>query len=130
MPGDPLPSWAETEIKSSILEFVRTVADEAHPDHVPVAERVAVFDKYGTLWPEQPLYIQLAFAVDRVKALAPQHPEWRTNQPFKGLLEGDSGPLAAGGLTMTRATRWSPSRSSSGGDRSSPPGTPTATSRC
>ena len=98
MSGDPLPSWVEGDLKQSILAFVRTVADEASPEHVSAAERVAVFDHDGTLWPEQPVYIQLAFALDRVKALAPQHPEWRTTQPFKGLLEGDPGALAAGGL--------------------------------
>ena len=98
MPTDPLPSWEESGIKSAILEFVRTVADEADPNHVPAAERVAVFDHDGTLWPEQPVYVQLDFALDRIRALAPEHPEWRANQPFKGLLEGDAGPLAAGGL--------------------------------
>jgi phosphoglycolate phosphatase-like HAD superfamily hydrolase len=67
--------------------LVRNVT-EPGPEHVPAAARVAVFDNDGTLWPEQPLYIQLAFALDRVKALAPQHPEWRTTQPFKGLHEG------------------------------------------
>lgn len=98
MSVEPLPSWVESDIKRDIVDFVRNVVDEAGPDHVPVAERVAVFDNDGTLWPEQPLYIQLAFALDRVKTLAPQHPEWRTTQPFQGLLEGDSAALAAGGL--------------------------------
>ena len=89
MPSDPLASWVDGDLKDSILTFVRTVTDETSPDHRPPAERIAVFDNDGTLWPEQPLYIQLAFALDRVKTLAPQHPEWRTTQPFQGLLEGD-----------------------------------------
>ena len=87
--ADPLPSWNDGEPKRSILTFVQSVADQNGPDYVPPAARIAVFDNDGTLWSEQPLYIQLAFALDRVKALAPEHPEWRTTQPFQAVLEDD-----------------------------------------
>lgn len=87
---DPLPSWNEGPTKQRMREFVGRVTNQHGPDFVPVEERVAVFDNDGTLWPERPLPTQLAFAVDRVKALAPEHPEWRTQQPFKGILEGDA----------------------------------------
>jgi phosphoglycolate phosphatase-like HAD superfamily hydrolase len=95
---DPLPSWADGELKQSILTFVQAVADQDGPDYVPPTERIAVFDNDGTLWPEQPLYIQLAFALDRVKALAPDHPEWSTTQPFQAVLEDDHQALWAAGL--------------------------------
>jgi phosphoserine phosphatase len=101
--GDPLPSWRETAVKASILAFVRSVADRDGPNHVEPAARVAVFDNDGTLWPEQPLYIQLAFALDRVHELAANHPEWRTNDPFKSLLAGDPHALAAGGMKALMA---------------------------
>src|SRR5688572_18668805 len=87
--GNPLPSWNDREAKSTIIEFVKRVTDKNSPDFVPVAERIAVFDNDGTLWSEQPMYIQLAFALDRVKALAGEHPEWQEKQPFKAALEGD-----------------------------------------
>jgi phosphoglycolate phosphatase-like HAD superfamily hydrolase len=78
------------------------------PDFVPPAERIATFDNDGTLWSEQPMYFQLAFTIDRVKALAPKHPEWREKQPFKAVLEGDMKTLAASGerglLQLTMAT--------------------------
>jgi phosphoglycolate phosphatase-like HAD superfamily hydrolase len=96
--SDPLPSWNESDAKRTILEFVNAVTDEAGPDHVPPSARVAVFDNDGTLWPEQPLYIQLAFALDRVKQLAPEHPEWTSTQPFQAVLEGDLAALGAAGL--------------------------------
>ena len=99
--GHPLPSWNEGEPKRSILTFVQSVIDQNGPDYVPPAARIAVFDNDGTLWPEQPLYIQLAFALDRVKALAPEHPEWRTTQPFQAVLEGDRQALGAAGLQGT-----------------------------
>ena len=95
---DPLPSWNEGEAKRAILEFVDAVTDEAGPEHVAPAERLAVFDNDGTLWPEQPLYIQLAFALDRVSQLAGDHPEWKTTQPFQAVLEGDLAALGAAGL--------------------------------
>ncbi len=95
---DPLPSWNEGDAKRAILAFVDAVTDEAGPDHVPPAERLAVFDNDGTLWPEQPLYVQLAFALDRVKQLAGEHPEWKTTQPFQAVLEGDMAALGKAGL--------------------------------
>jgi hypothetical protein len=83
---DPLPSWNDTAPKKAIIAFVERVTKEGTPDFVPVPERIAVFDNDGTLWAEQPIYFQLAFALDRVKALAPQHPEWKTKRPFSALL--------------------------------------------
>jgi len=94
---DPLPSWKDGSSKQAILKFVADVTKEGAPGFVPVAERIAVFDNDGTLWSEQPLYFQLAFALERVKALAPQHPEWKTQEPFKTLLTGDvKGALGQG----------------------------------
>ena len=83
---DPLPSWNATAPKQAIVTFVERVTKEGSPDFVSVAERIAVFDNDGTLWAELPMYVQLRFALDRVKALAPQHPEWQKKQPFKKLL--------------------------------------------
>ncbi len=94
---DPLPSWNDGNAKSAILDFVGRVTDPASPDFVPEPERIATFDNDGTLWAEQPLYFQLFFAIDRVKALAPEHPEWSTQQPFKAVLEGDMEALTAAG---------------------------------
>src|SRR5262245_49669806 len=94
---DPLPSWNEGPSKWSILAFVGAVTAEGSPDHVPPDERIAVFDNDGTLWAEMPVYVQLRFAIDRVKQLAPDHPEWRDQQPFRAVLEGDMKALAAGG---------------------------------
>jgi phosphoglycolate phosphatase-like HAD superfamily hydrolase len=87
--GSPLPSWNEGATKQAILEFVAAVTREGSPDFVPPAERIATFDNDGTLWVEHPMYTQLAFALDRVKAMAPLHPEWKDTQPFKAALEGD-----------------------------------------
>ncbi len=84
--GDPLPSWNEGKTKQAIVAFVEKVTKEGSPDFVPAPERIAVFDNDGTLWAEQPFYVQLRFALDRVKALAPQHPEWKTKSPFHKLL--------------------------------------------
>jgi haloacid dehalogenase-like hydrolase len=95
--GDPLPSWNDTDAKRAITSFVSRVTTEGGPEYVPVSERIATFDNDGTLWVEQPLYTQLAFALDRVKALAPQHPEWRSEQPFKAVLENDQRTLFASG---------------------------------
>jgi phosphoglycolate phosphatase-like HAD superfamily hydrolase len=86
---DPLPSWNEGMSKKTIVDFVTKTATEGDPDFIPVADRIACFDNDGTLWSEQPLYFQLAFSLDQIKAMAPQHPEWKTKQPFKALLEGD-----------------------------------------
>jgi phosphoglycolate phosphatase-like HAD superfamily hydrolase len=95
--ADPLPSWNEGVAKNAILRFVARVTEEGGPDFVPVAERVATFDNDGTLRAEQPMPVQLAFALDRVKALAPQHPEWTHKGPFASVLRGDTkAALAAG----------------------------------
>jgi len=94
---DPLSSWNDTAPKKAIIAFVDRVTKEGTPDFVPVADRIATFDNDGTLWMEQPMYVQLAFVFDRVKQLAPKHPEWKTTQPFKGVLEGDMKAVAATG---------------------------------
>jgi hypothetical protein len=94
---DPLPSWNDTAPKMAIVEFVKKVTTANAPDFVPEPERIAVFDNDGTLWIEHPMYVQLAFALDRVKAVAPSHPEWKDTQPFKAVLEGDMKSLAAAG---------------------------------
>jgi phosphoserine phosphatase len=96
-PVDPLPSWNDGPARQAIVRFVEEVTSESSPRFVPPPERVAVFDNDGTLWAEQPMYFQLAFAIDRVKALAPAHPEWMTRRPFKGVLEGDIASVLAGG---------------------------------
>jgi hypothetical protein len=94
---DPLPSWNDTAPKKSIIAFVEKVTKEGSTDFVPVEERIATFDNDGTLWVEQPMYVQLAFALDRIKQLAPSHPEWKTTQPFQGVLEGDMKAVMASG---------------------------------
>ena len=94
---DALPSWNDGATKNAINEFVSRVTVQGGPDFVLPAERIAVFDNDGTLWLEQPMYVQLAFALDRVKALASQHPEWKDKQPFKAVLEGDMKALAEAG---------------------------------
>jgi hypothetical protein len=94
---DPLPSWNEGASKRAITEFVARVTRQDGPDFVPPADRIATFDNDGTLWVEHPMYVQLAFALDRVKAMAPQHPEWKDMQPFKAVLEGDMKTLGAAG---------------------------------
>src|SRR6476660_1952455 len=93
----PLPSWNDGAAKKSIIDFVEKVTKEGSPDFVSPAERIATFDNDGTLWCEQPMYFQLFFALDRVKALAPQHPEWKTKEPFASLLKGDVKGALAGG---------------------------------
>ncbi len=106
--GDPLPSWNDGPARQSIVEFVGKVTTTGSPDFVPPAERIAVFDNDGTLWAEQPMYFQAFFAFDRVKALAPQHPEWTTQEPFASVLKGDLKSALAGGehalLEMVMAT--------------------------
>src|SRR5437667_6626179 len=94
---DPLPSWNDGATKKSITDFVAKVTTEGSSDFVPPEERIATFDNDGTLWCEQPMYFQLFFALDRVKALAPQHPEWKTKEPFASLLKGDVKGALAGG---------------------------------
>ncbi len=94
---DPLPSWNAGASKQAIIDFVNRISREHSPDFVPPGGRIATFDNDGTLWVEQPMYTQLAFALDRIRALAPQHPEWKTTQPFKAALAGDMKTIAAGG---------------------------------
>jgi phosphoglycolate phosphatase-like HAD superfamily hydrolase len=95
--ADPLSSWNDNAPKRAIVAFVEKVTKPGSPDFVPAAERIATFDNDGTLWAEQPMYFQLLFALDRVKALAPQHPEWNTKEPFASLLKGDLKTALAGG---------------------------------
>ncbi|MEA1832536.1 HAD family hydrolase [Methylobacterium durans] len=94
---DPLPSWNDGPAKQAIVAFVTDVTREGSPDFIPPPERVATFDNDGTLWIEQPIYVQFAFALARVKELAPLHPEWKDTQPFKAVLDGDLAALAAAG---------------------------------
>ncbi len=93
----PLPSWNDGKTKQEILQFVEEVTQKGGPNFVPPEQRIATFDNDGTLWAEQPMYFQLFFAIDRVKALAPQHPEWRETEPFASLLQGDVKAALAGG---------------------------------
>jgi phosphoserine phosphatase len=95
--ADPLPSWNDTATKKAIVTFIDEVTRQDSPDFVPPAERIATFDNDGTLWPSHPMYTQLAFALDRIKELAPQHPEWKDKQPFKAVLDNDMKTLAAAG---------------------------------
>jgi phosphoglycolate phosphatase-like HAD superfamily hydrolase len=95
--GDPLPSWNDGDARTAIITFVTQVTTSGLPTYVEPAKRIATFDNDGTLWSEQPLYFQFQFAIDRVKALAPEHPEWKDQEPFKHLLEGDMAGLLAGG---------------------------------
>src|SRR6185436_956731 len=105
---DPMPSWNDTRPKKAIVQFVEKVTKQGSPDFVPVPERIATFDNDGTLWSEQPVYFQFFFVVDRVKAMAPKHPEWKTKEPFASLLKGDMKKALAGGerglLEMVMAT--------------------------
>lgn len=107
-PGDPLPSWNEAPPKHAIVDFVQRVSLPGGKDFVPAPERIAVFDNDGTLWAEQPIPTQMAFVIQRVRALAPEFPGWRTKQPFKAAIEGDFPTLAAGGtaglMQLTMAT--------------------------
>jgi len=95
--GDPLPSWHAGSSRRAIVDFVDRVTDPGGTEFVPASERIAVFDNDGTLWAERPVYFQLLFAVDRVRALANDHPEWRNEQPFRAVLEGDLAAVAASG---------------------------------
>ena len=94
---DPLPSWNQGGTKDAILKFIEDVTNDQSPDFVPIPERIAVFDNDGNLWSEQPAYFQLFFAIDRVKELAPRHPEWLTTQPFQSILEDDLETFASFG---------------------------------
>lgn len=96
--ADPLPAWNDGPAKTAIIEFVSRVTDEDSPDFVPAEQRIATFDNDGCLWSEKPYYFQLAFAMDRVKALAKDHPQWKSKQPFKAVLEDDVETLATFGL--------------------------------
>jgi len=95
--ADPLPSWNDGAAKRAILELVRATTNKSSPELVPPEQRIATFDNDGTLWPSHPMYTQLAFALDRIKALASQHPEWKTKEPFKAALDNDLEALAAAG---------------------------------
>jgi phosphoserine phosphatase len=96
-PADPLPSWNSGATKRSVTDFVRRVTTSSSPDFVPAAERIATFDNDGTLWAEMPLYFQVLFAMDRAKALAPKHPEWKDREPFRSAVAGDMKTALAGG---------------------------------
>ena len=95
--AEPLPSWNDGKARNAILSFVARVTKEGGPEFVPPAERIAVFDNDGTLWSEQPMYFQALFIFDRIKALAPQHPEWKDKEPFASVLKGDVKAALAGG---------------------------------
>lgn len=95
--ADPLPAWNDGPTKSAIVEFVTAVTDPNSPDYVPAAERIATFDNDGCLWSEKPVYFQLLFALDRIKELAAEHPEWKTQEPFASVLKGDLHAVAAQG---------------------------------
>jgi len=95
---DPLPSWNDGGTKSSIIGFVQRVTDQSSPDFVPEPQRIATFDNDGTLWSEQPLYFQAVFALDRVREMAPDHPEWQTTEPYRSALAGDMQGLMATGM--------------------------------
>ncbi|MCA9445631.1 MAG: haloacid dehalogenase-like hydrolase [Candidatus Omnitrophica bacterium] len=95
--ADPLPSWNDTGAKEAIIAFVEKVTEEGSSDYVPPAERIATFDNDGNLWCEQPFYFQLAFALDRVKEMSKDHPEWKDKEPFKSVLAGDLKGVLAGG---------------------------------
>lgn len=105
---DALPSWNEGSAKQSIVDFISKITRPGSPDFVPIAERIAVFDNDGTLWSEQPLYFQAFFILDRIKTLAPEHPEWKDQEPFASVLRGDVTSALAGGehalIEMTLAT--------------------------
>jgi phosphoserine phosphatase len=94
---DPLPSWNEGKTKLAIINYVNDVTNIESDNFIPVSERIATFDNDGNLWSEQPAYFQLFFAIDRIKALAPDHPEWKTQQPFKAVLDDDMKELAKHG---------------------------------
>ncbi|MCI0441825.1 haloacid dehalogenase-like hydrolase [bacterium] len=95
--ADPLPSWNEGSVKKAVISFVTKVTTQGSSDFVKPPERIATFDNDGTLWAEQPMYFQFLFAIDRIKAMAPQHPDWKDKQPFASILKGDIKTAFAGG---------------------------------
>ncbi len=95
--AEPLPSWSNGKSKQAILQFIKIVTDTESPEFVRKAERIAVFDNDGTLWAEQPLYFQALFIFDRIKELAPAHPEWKTQEPYSSVLKGNVKAALAGG---------------------------------
>ncbi len=95
--SDPLPSWNDVHSKKEIIAFVNSVTDSDSPSFIPIVDRIATFDNDGNLWSEQPAYFQLFFVIDRVKAMAVDHPEWKTQQPFKAVLEDDMEELVKQG---------------------------------
>ena len=108
---DPLPSWNDTGPKKAIIAFVARVTKAGTPDFVPVTQRIATFDNDGTLWAEQPIYIQFEFAIDRIKLLSAGHPEWKTQEPFASLIEGTS----SGRWRGASRTSWMPSAATHAG---------------
>src|SRR5262245_14810332 len=84
-----LPSWNDGPARQAILKFVKAATDKSGPGYIEPELRIATFDNDGTLWAEQPMYFQMLFALDRIKTLAPQHPEWKVKEPFASLLKGD-----------------------------------------
>lgn len=93
-PSDPLTAWNEGPAKQAIINFVKASTDKSNPNYIPPSERIATFDQDGTTWVEYPMYTQVIFAFDRVKSLAPQHPEWKATQPFKAILKNDKKAIA------------------------------------
>lgn len=94
---DPLPSWGSSPVRDAIVAFVDDITKNGSSDYVPADDRIAVFDNDGTLWVEQPIYTQFQFVLDRVKSLAPEHPQWKREQPFRAVLDGDTKAVLAGG---------------------------------
>ena len=95
--ADPLPSWNESPNKKAIISFVERTTSAGSPDYVVPAKRIATFDNDGCLWSEQPLYFQLIYIFDRIKTLAPKHPEWKTTEPFASILKDDVKQALSGG---------------------------------
>jgi hypothetical protein len=94
---DPLPSWNEGQTKEAIMSYVNAVITDGSANYIPIGDRIATFDNDGNLWSEQPAYFQLFFAIDRIKTLAPEHPEWKTTQPYQSVLENDMKTLMSYG---------------------------------
>jgi hypothetical protein len=106
--GDPLPSWNDGDVKKGLIDYVTAATKDGGTGFIPVNDRIAVFDNDGTLWAEQPLYFQFFFVIDRIREMAPQHPEWKTKEPFKSVLGGDMKKALASGekglMAMMNAT--------------------------
>ena len=107
---DPLPSWNDSPSKEAILDLVKRITDRESKEYVAPADRVATFDNDGTLWCEQPMYVELAFSFDRIKTLAPSHPEWKEKEPFKALLAGDLKAVMEMGERAMGSSPSSPTR--------------------